>query len=455
MELPEAVTAALAQLKDPSAKVRLKAARALEAALKAASDEGALTPLGCQDAIKPLCQILLETPKQDESIADRESRQALRSEVAQALGNIGSKDAVGPLIEALLICQDDENDVQSDAAFALAKIGDPAAIGPLIQVVLQDPCGIVVCDAVEVLGDLGGKEAIEPLSGVLRRWKDDDKQMITEIHGRGHDKYPVWDSRVACQWQAVDAMGRIGGKETLKPLIWVLQQAEAFDWYVVKKATQVLGDVIKGSRVLVFGGATDLGERFIKLAAAQGAEVYTTVSAKRRNAKYCKSLGATVLDHEKVDWIKELAGKDVDVILDCCGDDLDKQKWPEVLAKDGVVIHHWEVAPAAPAPALAPAQAQASPESLSPIPEAPLEASELTADAAASAEQERNNGKEPETKACRYCGVDFPWGGRKSKPQYDYYNHLRTCKKAADKAATAATSPAAKRARSSASASAP
>lgn len=77
-----------------------------------------------------------------------------------------------------------------------------------------------------------------------------------------------------------------------------------------------LGQVQSGDRVLVLGGAGSLGSAAVQIAAAMGAEV--TASCSARNADLVASLGATrVVDYTSEDALRPGAG--YDVIFDTLG----------------------------------------------------------------------------------------------------------------------------------------
>jgi len=84
----------------------------------------------------------------------------VRSKAAEALGNIGDKQARAPLSVALA---DTDCHVRIKAAEALAKMGD---IQPLIAA-LEDPHFYVRTQAAEALGKIGSKTAIDPLAATL------------------------------------------------------------------------------------------------------------------------------------------------------------------------------------------------------------------------------------------------------------------------------------------------
>ena len=63
-----------------------------------------------------------------------------RSGAAIALGKIGDKSAVEPLIHTI---KDKSFVVQENAVFALGEIGDKRAIEPIMQIVNMQPIGII------------------------------------------------------------------------------------------------------------------------------------------------------------------------------------------------------------------------------------------------------------------------------------------------------------------------
>ncbi|MFD8733716.1 NADP-dependent oxidoreductase [Streptomyces sp. NPDC059618] len=92
--------------------------------------------------------------------------------------------------------------------------------------------------------------------------------------------------------------------------------------------------VTPGQRVLVHGGAGGVGSFAVQVAAALGAEV--TATAADRNADFVRGLGAdTVIDYAGQRF--EDAVKDVDVVLDTVGGDVQARSW-KVLRPGGVLV---------------------------------------------------------------------------------------------------------------------
>lgn len=94
------------------------------------------------------------------------------------------------------------------------------------------------------------------------------------------------------------------------------------------------GDIQKGQRVLIHGGAGGVGSTAVQLAHWRGAHVIATASA--RNHDYLKSIGADeVIDYRTTRF--EDAVKNVDVVLDTVGGDT-LQRSPAVLREGGTLL---------------------------------------------------------------------------------------------------------------------
>lgn len=94
------------------------------------------------------------------------------------------------------------------------------------------------------------------------------------------------------------------------------------------------GDIKKGQRVLIHGGAGGVGSTAVQLAHWRGAYVIATASA--RNHEYLKSIGADeVIDYRTTRF--EDVVKNVDVVLDTVGGDT-LQRSPAVLREGGTLL---------------------------------------------------------------------------------------------------------------------
>ena len=85
---------------------------------------------------------------------------------ASALGNIGNKIALNPLIEAL---EDEDWNVKLTAATALGNVGDKRAIRPLIRALGEDEFAFTRVAAASALSKLGEKKWEDICSTSLRQ----------------------------------------------------------------------------------------------------------------------------------------------------------------------------------------------------------------------------------------------------------------------------------------------
>lgn len=128
---------------------------------------------------------------------------AARLDVARALGRLGDRKAVEPLINAL----DDEDDsVRTVVAGALGVLGDGRAVDPLIKL-LNDPSIDTRSGAARALGKIGDKRAVPHLIAAL-----------TEVHKQKDSNFaPIYP------FAAVRALGEINDPRSVESLITALQ----------------------------------------------------------------------------------------------------------------------------------------------------------------------------------------------------------------------------------------
>ena len=94
-------------------------------------------------------------------LSDAEAR--IRRRAALAIGHVGLRDGVAPLLKTLA---DPEPEVRQMAAFALGLIGDKTARDALIAA-LADPSPLVQGSAAEALGLLGDPAGAEPIGKLI------------------------------------------------------------------------------------------------------------------------------------------------------------------------------------------------------------------------------------------------------------------------------------------------
>jgi len=142
--------------------------------------------------------------------------------------NLGS-EAVEPLIIALK----DENSFVSDkAAEALGEIGDKRAVEPLVAFALQDKGVNVNTYAVRSLGKIGDTGAVEPFITAL---KEGDKEQ----------SWKSWVLRV----KAAEALGEIGDARAVEPLIDALSEDLDYRFEVRLSAAKALERLYRNSLI--------------------------------------------------------------------------------------------------------------------------------------------------------------------------------------------------------------
>lgn len=115
----------------------------------------------------------------------------LQIEAAEALGELGDKSAVEPLIEALAA---GDGKLKMAAAEALGRIGAPAAGAELIATLQKPGYEALRITCLKALGNIRSKNAVEHIIGLLEA-----ESRLTRI-------------------SAVEALGNIGDKRALEPL---------------------------------------------------------------------------------------------------------------------------------------------------------------------------------------------------------------------------------------------
>ena len=149
----------------------------------------------------------------------------VRGAAAEALGWIGDKRAVEPLIAAL----DDKNrGVYKAAARALGRIGDARAVKPLVaRIWIQRKD--VHQPAAEALGQIG-TPAVKPLIDVL-----EDKPSFRSSSKWKYERWPEVAAKVA------EVLGQIGDARAVEPLIATLKVKRGKD--VRQAAAEALGQI--------------------------------------------------------------------------------------------------------------------------------------------------------------------------------------------------------------------
>ena len=222
----------------------------------------------------------------------------VRYYAACALGEIGDKRAVEPLIE-MLSYEDGAENVPWDVVKALGEIGDKRAGEPLIEMLFYNPSivyvpkaldkigwvpetdrqraaysiaaedwkSVVECGesavealiklltprvdwwmtkpAVEALGEIGSARAVEPLIEMLSVEGDN----IKDDKNYDEDADFVWDEEL--RDAAMEALGKIGDARAVEPLFWALEDnieaaAKALGKIGGIRAVELLIEELKG-----------------------------------------------------------------------------------------------------------------------------------------------------------------------------------------------------------------
>jgi|GEM_PF-1872313 len=137
------------------------------------------------------------------------------------LSSIGSQMILNRLIQTLNCHKVDL--IRIVAAMALGKIGDRKAVDPLINALRDKNVGWA---AAEALGKIGDQKTVDLLRDILK----------------GKDKYAIW--------AAAKALGKISDQEAVDFLINILSNKDAYSRWVAVVALQEIGDP-KGVDALV------------------------------------------------------------------------------------------------------------------------------------------------------------------------------------------------------------
>ena len=213
-----AVASLVSALRDSDRELRLRAAKALEAAgWKPASDEqGVWRAVAYFEFLKAAD---FGTAAVEPLIAELEDpHNPHRREVIQSLGPMGDARAIGPLLAAI---SDPDPNIRVAAVDALNGISEPHVVASLINV-LKDPNKNVRAVAAAALGKANDASAVDPLLAVLT---DED-----------------WAVRKA----AGDSLARLRDKRAVEPMIALVNDP---DPDVRETAVHALGEIRDRSAV--------------------------------------------------------------------------------------------------------------------------------------------------------------------------------------------------------------
>ena len=154
--------------------------------------------------------------------------EAVRSEAARALGEIGDQSAVEALIAAI---HDPAAALVEEAAASLARIGDRRANAPLAALLRRGPDRLSRRDRVAVvkaLGELGGHDAVTALLEALQKARTDEDEEILEA--------------------AASALGKTGSSRAAPGLISLLESG-ASSAGLLRIVVRALGEIGDASAI--------------------------------------------------------------------------------------------------------------------------------------------------------------------------------------------------------------
>ena len=161
----------------------------------------------------------------------------VRRHAAEALGKLGDKRAVDPLINALA---DDDSIVRRDAAEALGLLGDKRAVDPLIKA-LGDKEEWVRRTAAKALEQLGQPEWAQYVRGddddFRRLGSSKDPRAVDPLIKALAEPDYIYDIRQA----VAKALGHLGDKRAIDPLIKALADNDSMVRKVAAEALEQLG----------------------------------------------------------------------------------------------------------------------------------------------------------------------------------------------------------------------
>jgi len=197
-----------------AAKLLIKALREGNDGVCAAA-AGALGELGDRCAVGPLIAVL------------RRARGAgAGSSAAEALGKLGDRRAVEPLVKALGRRAGSDAEVKA-AAQALGELGDSRAVEPLVKALgRRAGSDAEVREAVvQALGVLGGSRVTGPLTMVLTDHEGEVRKAASVALGKlGETKWRAWVKGDECDFER---LGRSGDRDAVEPLLKVLRERDS------------------------------------------------------------------------------------------------------------------------------------------------------------------------------------------------------------------------------------
>ena len=181
----------------------------------------------------------------------KHDRWLVRDDAAETLGQIGDKQAIGPLVKVVKSRQEDAR-VRQQALRSLVRLRAPEATSLCIGFLKSEDAGLASAAAGE-LGSMRDKTAIKPLIEALGSSTEGLPATTAEALGEigGTRAVPAlieflgtgaWENRVI----AAEALGKIGDKRAADPLFDALLES---NWLYAPTIGRALGKVADATAV--------------------------------------------------------------------------------------------------------------------------------------------------------------------------------------------------------------
>jgi len=165
----------------------------------------------------------------------RDDEARIRRRAALAIGHVGLKEGVAPLVA--MLTSDTDPEVRQMAAFALGVLGDKSARDPLVTA-LNDPSPLVKGSAAEALGLIGDATGVDPIARML----SSILQSGAMAQPPGDDDDVKRDTPTAAFRLGVYALARLKAYPALASVVLDQSSQPRVRWWPVAFALQRLED---------------------------------------------------------------------------------------------------------------------------------------------------------------------------------------------------------------------
>jgi transcription termination factor NusA len=343
----EAIEPLINALRDQDPTVRQMAAKALEG-LKKPVVERLIVNMrdddpGVRWKVIETLGIKWEMPELV-ALADEDS--SVRQSAAMALGQLGDKRAVIPLIATL---KDEDRNVSQSAAEALGKLGDERAVEPLLVVLSEDEDQITRRRAAHALRCLGDKRQIDVLLAMLEDENPKFRREAAKAVGKLKDKRAIdyllaalEDEDLIVRRRAAQALGQLGDERAVDALLATIEDQEPTLRLTAARVLGKLGDERAVKSLLA--AMKDEDPIVCRIAAESYAELYAHIALKQSDDEQTLEPLITLLENENatvrkraVEALGKLGGRSVEPLINALNhqDPLVRRKVAETLGQIG------------------------------------------------------------------------------------------------------------------------